>query len=68
MEQPSEFVNQEESYMVCHLKQSPYGLTQSTRAWFGRFSLVILRFGMNHSAADLSVFYCHDFIDKCMII
>ena len=45
--------------MVCRLHKSLYGLKQSPRAWFGRFSTVIQQFGMVRSEADHSVFYCH---------
>jgi len=46
MEQPPGFVAQEESALVCKLCHSFYGLKQSPRAWFGRFSTVIQEFGM----------------------
>ena len=41
----------------CHLRKSLYGLKQSPRAWFGKFSEVIQEFGMNKSKVDHSVFY-----------
>ncbi|KAM3291194.1 hypothetical protein P3S67_019483 [Capsicum chacoense] len=41
MEQPPGFVAQGESDLVCRLKRSLYGLKQSPRAWFGRFSSIV---------------------------
>ncbi|RDY13570.1 hypothetical protein CR513_01484, partial [Mucuna pruriens] len=38
MEQPPGFVAQRESGLVCKLRRSLYGLKQSPRAWFGKFS------------------------------
>ncbi|RVW77215.1 Retrovirus-related Pol polyprotein from transposon RE1 [Vitis vinifera] len=60
MEQPPGFVAQGESGLVCRLRRSLYGLKQSLRAWFGRFSYVIQEFGMLRSTADHSVFYHHN--------
>ncbi|PNX95064.1 pentatricopeptide repeat-containing protein mitochondrial-like [Trifolium pratense] len=52
MEQLPRFVAQgESSNMVCRLHRSLYGLKQSPRAWFGRFSTVVQQFGMIHSEA-----------------
>ena len=41
MEQAPEFVAQGESGLVCRLGRSLYGLKQSPRAWFDRFSSVV---------------------------
>ncbi|RVW32132.1 Retrovirus-related Pol polyprotein from transposon TNT 1-94 [Vitis vinifera] len=60
MEQPPGFIAQGESGLVCKLRRSLYGLKQSPRAWFGRFSSVVQEFGMLHSTADHSVFYHHN--------
>ncbi|KAM3291620.1 putative mitochondrial protein like [Capsicum chacoense] len=57
MEQPPGFVAKMESDLVCRLKRSLYGLKQSPRAWFDRFSSVPQQFGMCQSKADHSVFY-----------
>nr|CAN63638.1 hypothetical protein VITISV_038690 [Vitis vinifera] len=51
---------QEESSLVCKLHRSLYGLKQSPRAWFGRFSSAVQEFGMLRSEADHSVFYHHN--------
>ena len=34
---------------VCKLRKDLYGLKQSPRAWFGRFTRVIKKFGYNKS-------------------
>lgn len=59
MEQPPGFVVKEEASKVCRLRRSLYGLKQSPRAWFGRFSSVMGEFGMVRSASDYSVFFRH---------
>ena len=66
MEQPPGFVAQGESGMVCKLHRSLYGLKQSPRAWFGKFSSIVQKFGLKHSEADHSVFYCHSSLGKCV--
>ena len=57
IEQPPGFVAQGEFGLVCRLQKSLYGLKQSPRAWFGRFSSVVLEFGLTRSETDHSVFY-----------
>uniref|UniRef100_A0A2N9EKK0 Integrase catalytic domain-containing protein n=1 Tax=Fagus sylvatica TaxID=28930 RepID=A0A2N9EKK0_FAGSY len=42
---------------VCHLKKSIYGLKQSPRAWFDKFSKAVVSHGMTRSQADHSVFF-----------
>ena len=59
MEQPSGFVAQGESTIVCKLKKSFYGLKQSPQAWFGRLNTMVQAFGLTRSEADRSVFYRH---------
>ena len=46
MEQPPGFVAQGKFGLVCKLRRSLYGLKQSPRAWFSRFSSVVQEFGM----------------------
>ena len=46
MEQAPGFVAQGESSLVCKLRRSLYGLKQSPRAWFSRFSSVVQEFDM----------------------
>lgn len=57
MEQPPVFVAQGESDKVCRLRKSLYGLKQSPRAWFGRFSEVVQEFGMKKCTSDHFIFY-----------
>ena len=57
MEQPPRFVTQGEIGRVCYLRKSLYGLEQSPRAWFGKFSQAVEEFGMHKSKFDHSVFY-----------
>ncbi|RVW40927.1 Retrovirus-related Pol polyprotein from transposon TNT 1-94 [Vitis vinifera] len=67
MEQPPGFVAQGESGLVCRLRRSLYGLKQSPRAWFSRFSSVVQEFGMLRSTADHSVFYHYNSLGQCII-
>ena len=46
MEQPPRFVAQEKMGRVCCLQKSLYGLKQSPRAWFGKFTQAVEEFGM----------------------
>ena len=44
---------------VCRLKRSLYGLKQSPRAWFGRFSSIMKAFGYKQSNSDHTLFIKH---------
>jgi hypothetical protein len=55
MAQPPGFESKGE--YVCHLKKSIYGLKQSPRAWFDKFSKAVVSHGMTRSQADHSVFF-----------
>jgi hypothetical protein len=44
---------------VCKLKKTLYGLKQSPRAWFGKFSKAVLKFSLQKFQTDHSVFYLH---------
>ena len=44
---------------VCKLKRSLYGLKQSPRAWFGRFTLAMKAAGYQQSNADHTLFVKH---------
>ena len=57
IEQPPGFVAQEKMGKVCRLWKSLYGLKQSPRAWFGKFSQVVKTFGMQKSKSNYFVFY-----------
>uniref|UniRef100_A0A2N9IR39 Fibronectin type III-like domain-containing protein n=1 Tax=Fagus sylvatica TaxID=28930 RepID=A0A2N9IR39_FAGSY len=55
MAQPPGFESKGE--YVCHLKKSIYGLKQSPRAWFDKFSKAVVSHGMTRSQADHSIFF-----------
>jgi transposase InsO family protein len=55
MAQPPGFESKGES--VCHLHKSIYGLKQSPRAWFDKFSNTVISHGMTRSQVDHSVFF-----------
>lgn len=45
--------------VVCKLERALYGLKQSPRAWFRRFSTTMRRYGYNQSNADHTLFLKH---------
>jgi len=47
------------STQVCKLKKDLYGLKQSPRAWFGRFTQVMKKFGYTQSNSDQTLFIKH---------
>lgn len=68
MDQPSDFTVPRNSRLVCRLHRSLYGLKQSPRAWFGRFSSSLIQFGMTICEADHSVFFLHSTIGQCIFL
>ena len=56
MKQPTGFVDPTRPDYVCHLHKSLYGLKQSPRAWFDKFSNFLLEFGFFCSQSDPSLF------------
>jgi len=52
MEAPSGFYEDFQRNEVCKLKKTLYGLKQSPRAWFGRFTVAIKRYGYIQSNSD----------------
>ncbi|KAI0488794.1 hypothetical protein KFK09_028633 [Dendrobium nobile] len=61
MSQPIGFVDPLLPNHVCLLKKSIYGLKQSPRQWFAKFSNHLIQFGFQSSSADPSLlFYKHD--------
>ncbi|RVW33237.1 Retrovirus-related Pol polyprotein from transposon TNT 1-94 [Vitis vinifera] len=54
--------------LVCRLRRSLYGLKQSHRAWFDRFSSVVQEFGMLRNTTDHSVFYHHNSLGQCIYL
>lgn len=58
MHQPPGFATAGEN-LVCLLRKSIYGLKQSPRAWFDKFSKVIETIGFTRSSSDSSLFTHH---------
>ena len=57
MEQPPGFVAQGECQKVCRLRKAIYGLKQSPRAWFDKFTEAVLQIGLSRSVTDHSLFF-----------
>ncbi|CAL9009341.1 unnamed protein product, partial [Prunus brigantina] len=53
---------------VCRLRKSLYGLKQSPRAWFGRFSQAMQKYGYRPSQADHTLFLRHSRDGKITIV
>ena len=53
---------------VCKLRKSLYGLKQSSRAWFGKFSQAIKQSSYSQSNGDHTLFYKHSAKDKLTIL
>ena len=68
MEPPLGFFAQGKSGLVCRLRRSLYGLKQSPRTWFDRFSFVVQEFGMTWSTLDHFVFYHHASSGQCIYL
>ena len=56
MEVPPGFSEDFEGGKVCKLKKTLYGLKQSPRAWFGRFTEVMKKYGYKQSNSDHTLF------------
>ncbi|KAL0386245.1 UNVERIFIED_CONTAM: Retrovirus-related Pol polyprotein from transposon TNT 1-94 [Sesamum radiatum] len=59
MEPPSGFDENFSGNKVCRLKKELYGLKQSPRAWFGRFTKTMLAMGYTQSQGDHTLFAKH---------
>jgi hypothetical protein len=59
MDQPPGYVVASSEHLVCRLQKALYGLKQSPRAWFDRFSAVVLGYGFQRSTSDHSIFVRH---------
>ena len=66
--QPLRFVTQGEIGRVCRLRKSLYGLEQSPRAWFGKFSQAVEEFGMHKSKSNHSVFYRNSYLGIILFV
>ena len=53
---PGCMVPERQKQKVCKLKKSLYGLKQSPRAWFGRFTKSMTTFGYKQSNSDYTLF------------
>ena len=53
---PGSMIPEIYSHKVCKLKKSLYGLKQSPRAWFGRFTNAMITFGYHQSNSDHTLF------------
>uniref|UniRef100_A0A2N9J1M4 Integrase catalytic domain-containing protein n=1 Tax=Fagus sylvatica TaxID=28930 RepID=A0A2N9J1M4_FAGSY len=59
MDFPPGFSTSSESGKVCRLRKSLYGLKQSPRAWFGRFTHSMRKYGYHQSQSDHTLFLKH---------
>ena len=59
MDIPSGFDNYKSAGMVCKLNKFVYGLKQSPRAWFERFTHAILKWGFKQNQGDYTLFIKH---------
>nr|KYP57489.1 Retrovirus-related Pol polyprotein from transposon TNT 1-94 [Cajanus cajan] len=66
MDHPPGFIASGETHLV--LRRSLYGLKQSPRAWFGRFSSALIEFGVTRCEADHSVFFLHSSSGICIYL
>ena len=56
MEAPTGYSNDFQEGEGCRLKGAFYGLKQSPRAWFGRFTTAMKKFGYKQSNSDHTLF------------
>ena len=69
MESPPGFSENFKPGEVCKLKKSLYGLKQSPRAWFGRFTMAMKKYGFKQSNSDHTLFLKHrGNLVTCLII
>ena len=68
MDLPPGFESMFGARKVCKLKKSLYGLKQSPRAWFDRFTKAVKRCGYRQSQADHTLFYKHSTTGKIAIL
>jgi hypothetical protein len=56
MDIPSGYSSSSKAKIECKLQQALYGLKQSPRAWFGRFSSAMRKYGFQQSNLDHTLF------------
>lgn len=59
MDIPLGYTGSSETKVVCKLEHALYGLKQSPRAWFGRFSSAMRKYGYRQSNFDHTLFLKH---------
>jgi hypothetical protein len=59
MDIPSGYTASSKNEVVCKLQRALYGLKQSPRAWFGRFSQAMKKYGFYQSNSDHTLFLKH---------
>ena len=68
MEVPPGFEEMKKDGRVCKLKKSIYGLKQSPRAWFERFTKAVKEHGYSQAHFDHTMFYKHTQASKIAIL
>ena len=68
MEMPPGFEDSKTERKVCKLKKSLYGLKQSPRAWFERFTRSMLKYGFQQSQGDHTLFIKHSPLGKVTVL
>jgi hypothetical protein len=59
MDLPPGYTASTDAKVVCKLQRALYGLKQSPRAWFGRFSMAMRKYGFRQSNSDHTLFIKH---------
>ena len=59
MDIPPGYTATSEAKIACRLQRALYGLKQSPRAWFGRFSSAMRKYGFQQSNSDHTLFLKH---------
>ncbi|KAL6337829.1 hypothetical protein AAG906_002294 [Vitis piasezkii] len=59
MDIPLGYMTSSKTEVVCKLQKALYRLKQSPRAWFGRFSLAMRKYGFTQSNSDHTLFLKH---------
>ncbi|WKA08566.1 hypothetical protein VitviT2T_026277 [Vitis vinifera] len=59
MDLPPGYTATSEAKIACSLQRALYGLKQSPRAWFGRFSSTMRKYGFQQSNSDHTLFLKH---------
>jgi hypothetical protein len=59
MDLPPGYMASTDAKVVCKLQRALYGLKQSPRAWFGRFSMAMRKYGFKQSNSNHTLFIKH---------